>query len=181
MIEINNKKKIALIYGSDTGTTEGIAKELEKLLLTYFDIEILDMYKVKIEDFDRYNYFVLGLSTWYDGELQNDWYSFFDQFCEIDFTNKVIAIFGLGDQYGYGEYFVDGVGILATQVEKSGGKIIGKWPTDGYEFDESKALINEKLFYGLAIDEDNQGELTTERIENWVGQLKEEFSSFINT
>ena len=81
------------------------------------------------------------------------------------------------DQYGYGENFVDGIGILAVEIEKSGGKIVGKWPNKEYEFEESKALINEDLFYGLALDEDNQSELTSERLDQWVGQLIGEIHS----
>lgn len=178
---MKNITKIALIYGSDTGTTEGLAPEFNKLLSLNFDVESLDMYDVKPKDFDRFNYFVLGLSTWYDGDLQSDWEAFFDQFCEINFTDKVLAIFGLGDQYGYGQYFVDGIGIIASQIEKSGGKIIGNWSSDGYDFEESKALKEGGLFYGLPIDEDNQPELTTERIEAWVLQITEEFQDFINS
>ncbi|RMF69726.1 MAG: flavodoxin FldA, partial [Cyanobacteria bacterium J069] len=48
------------------------------------------------------------------------------------------------------------------------------WPTDGYDFNESKAVRDGK-FVGLAIDEDNQSDLTTERIQSWVAQLKREF------
>lgn len=174
---MESRKKIALIYGSDTGATEGIATELNDLLTKDFDVELIEMYDATVEDFDRFTYFVLGLSTWYDGQLQSDWDAFYEQFCEIDFTHKVCALFGLGDQYGYAEYFVDGIGIIANQIEKAGGEIIGKWPTEGYDFDCSKAVV-EDLFYGLPLDEDNQSELTTERIENWVEQLKKELSTF---
>jgi flavodoxin I len=31
------------------------------------------------------------------------------------------------------------------------------------------------MFYGLALDYDNQEELTGERIEKWVAQVKKEF------
>ncbi|NES97290.1 MAG: flavodoxin FldA, partial [Desertifilum sp. SIO1I2] len=43
------------------------------------------------------------------------------------------------------------------------------------DFTESKAIKNGK-FVGLAIDEDNQPELTEERVKAWVAQLKREFS-----
>ncbi|HBI39778.1 MAG TPA: flavodoxin FldA, partial [Tenacibaculum sp.] len=88
---------------------------------------------------------------------------------------KTIALFGLGDQYGYREFFIDGVGMLAKVILKNGGKIIGKWPIEGYDFTESKAKVeDEDLFYGLAIDEDNQPELTQERVKNWLNQLESE-------
>ena len=98
------------------------------------------------------------------------------EFSEIDFTNKTIALFGLGDQYVYADYFVDGVGIIGEVVINNGGKIIGKWSTEGYEHTESKAEIEEGVFLGLALDEDNQPELTDKRIETWIKQITEEFN-----
>tara|TARA_B110000046_G_scaffold173759_1_gene196721 strand:+ start:70015 stop:70569 length:555 start_codon:yes stop_codon:yes gene_type:complete len=175
MVEM--EKLIGLFYGSDTGTTEGIATELEKLITADFKVENFDMYHVNRVEFSRYKYFIFGLSTWYDGQLQSDWDTFYDEFCTIDFTGKVAAFFGCGDQFGYGEWFVDGIGIVAQQFEKAGGKLIGKWSTEGYEFEASKALIDEHTFYGLAIDEDNQADLTTERIEKWCQQIKQEFET----
>ena len=86
---------------------------------------------------------------------------------------KTVAVFGLGDQIGYSEYFVDGIGILAKVVLENGGKIIGHWPTEGYDYDESKGLLNEDYFYGLALDEDNQPELTEERLSIWLSMLQQ--------
>ncbi|MFW3346663.1 flavodoxin, partial [Aliarcobacter butzleri] len=44
-------------------------------------------------------------------------------------------------------------------------KIIGFTSTEGYYHDGSKAQIDDK-YVGLVIDEDNQSDLTDERIEN---------------
>jgi flavodoxin I len=82
-------------------------------------------------------------------------------------------MFGLGDQIGYGEYFVDGIGILAEVILKNGGEIIGFWSTEDYKFSASKALVNDRQFYGLAIDEDNEDERTYDRIKSWVALLDE--------
>ena len=80
----------------------------------------------------------------------------------------------MGDQIGYDEYFVDGIGILAKVILENGGKVIGNWPTEDYSFTESKALVNEGYFYGLPIDQDNEDDLTLGRLERWVRQLKNE-------
>ncbi|WP_103071596.1 flavodoxin [Aquimarina sediminis] len=173
-------EKIGLFYGSDTGCTDDITKDLvsiwgdEGLVVT----EIDDASK---EDFEQYKIIILGLSTWYDGDLQSDWESFFDEFQEIDFTNKVVAIYGLGDQIGYGEYFIDGVGILAKVVLENGGDIIGHWPIEGYRFTDSVALIEgkEDYFYGLAIDNDNESQLSDERLEKWIKQVKLELEPYL--
>ena len=46
---------------------------------------------------------------------------------------------------------------------EKGGTLIGRWPTDGYEFDESLALDNGE-FLGLGLDNDNQEDETEERL-----------------
>ena len=164
--------KAKIIYGSDTGNTEVVVEDLTKLL---DDVDVVTVDEISPEDWDH-DKFILGIPTWYDGELQSDWEDYFDDFQEIDFKGKTVAVFGLGDQVGYAEWFCDGVGILADIVEKNGGKVIGNWPTDGYEFESSKAVMNtNNTFYGLCIDEDNQPELTQERLKKWVEQLKNEY------
>ena len=165
--------KTKIIYGSDTGNTEVIAEELVKLLGEH---EVLTVDELEESDWGGNELYILGIPTWYDGELQSDWEDYLDDFQKIDFTGKTVAVFGLGDQVGYAEWFCDGVGILADIVEKNGGKVIGNWPTDGYEFESSKAVMNtNNTFYGLCIDEDNQSELTQERLKKWVEQLKNEY------
>ena len=162
--------KAKIIYGSDTGNTEVIAEDLVKLLGEH---EVLTVDELEESDWGGNELYILGIPTWYDGELQSDWEDYLDDFQKIDFTGKTVAVFGLGDQVGYAEWFCDGVGILADIVEKNGGKVIGNWPTDGYEFESSKAVMNtNNTFYGLCIDEDNQPELTQERLKKWVEQLK---------
>ena len=49
-------------------------------------------------------------------------------------------------------------------------KILG---SEGYDYDESKGLLNEDYFYGLALDEDNESDLTFQRVEKWVQQIKQ--------
>ena len=165
--------KAKIIYGSDTGNTEVIAEDLVKLL---DEPEVLTVDELEESDWEGNELYILGIPTWYDGELQSDWEDYLDNFQKINFTGKTIAIFGLGDQVGYDEWFCDGVGILADIVEKNGGTVIGNWPTDGYEFESSKAVMNtNNTFYGLCIDEDNQPELTQERLKKWVEQLKNEY------
>lgn len=168
--------KIALIYGSETGNTEDVAKAIiEKW--PNDEIELIEACDLDPSDFENYDNFILGLSTWNDGDLQSDWEDFFDDFEEIDFSNKTVAVFGLGDQSSYPDYFVDGMGIVAQSALNNGAKIIGNWPTEGYDFSESKAKIEGKdLFYGLAIDEDNESELTDARLDEWISIIVNEFN-----
>lgn len=167
--------KVGLVFGSDTGATEEITRSVVRKC-HFWDIETMDVQKVKQRDpafFERFPFIILGLSTWYDGDLQSDWETYYDDFKEVDFTGKIVAIFGLGDQYGYDDYFIDGVGMLAEVVLENGGTLIGHWPVEGYDFSESKALMDDdSTFYGLALDEDNQPELTDERLDAWIAQLQ---------
>ncbi len=174
-------KPIGLIYGSDTGMTEEITHNIVDEW-SVGEIEVIEVSSASVSDFEKFDVLILGLSTWYDGDLQSDWESYYDEFKTIDFTGKTVAIFGLGDQYGYGEFFIDGVGMLAEVVLENGGNIIGYWSTEGYDFTESKAEIEGKnLFYGLAIDEDNQPELTQDRVKEWLVQLEKELSPVLSS
>jgi flavodoxin I len=169
-------EKVGLFYGSDTGVTDEITKYFEE----YWEDENLELSEigyVTIEDFYKYRAIIIGVPTWYDGDLQSDWEDFFDDFKTIDFTGKTVAIFGLGDQIGYAEYFVDGIGILAKVIIENGGELVGYWPKLGYRFTDSVALIdnNSNMFYGLALDHDNESQLTDERLKTWIKQIKKEF------
>ena len=65
---------------------------------------------------------------------------------------------------------------LAKDIEKCISKKqneTGKVPTDGYTYDDSKSVIDGK-FCGLAIDEDNESELTDQRLQAWVQQINAE-------
>ena len=167
--------KIKLIYGSDTGNTELVTADLVKLL-DKEEVEVKTVDKVTQEDWESHFNYLLGIPTWYDGELQSDWEDYFDEFKKIDFTGKKVAIFGLGDQIGYEEWFCDGIGILGKVIIENGGKLLGYTQKDSsYDFDESLALADDSTLYGLALDEDNQPELTEERLKKWVIQIKNEF------
>lgn len=168
---------IGLFYGTDTGNTERAAKRIKELLETHYgagNVELNEIYKKKSEDMAKYNWLVLGMPTWYDGELQGDWESFISEMNQIDFNGKTVAFFGLGDQYGYASYFCDALGVFAEIVEKQNGKLIGFTSVSGFEHDFSKAQRGDK-FVGLCLDVDNQDDLTEPRMQDWVKQLTAEF------
>ncbi|AFY49100.1 flavodoxin, long chain [Nostoc sp. PCC 7524] len=166
-------KKIGLFYGTQTGKTESVAEIIRD---EFGDgvVELHDISQADTADFDEYQCVIVGCPTWNIGELQSDWEGFYPDLDEIDFNGKMVAYFGTGDQIGYGDNFQDAIGILEEKISQRGGKTVGYWSTDGYDFNDSKALRNGK-FVGLAIDEDNQSDLTDERIKAWVSHLKREF------
>ena len=169
--------KLGLFYGTDTGNTERVAKRLKELLeakLGAESIDLVEIYKKKKEDMAKYDLLILGMPTWYDGELQGDWESFISEMEQIDFTGKKVAFFGLGDQYGYASYFCDALGVFAEIVEKKNGKLIGFMKVEGFEHDFSKAQRGDQ-FVGLCLDTDNQDDLSEPRIQQWIEQVYQEF------
>lgn len=144
------------------------------------EIEVIEVSDIESsEQFQQFDLLILGIPTWYDGDLQSDWEDYFEHFQTIDFTNQIVAIYGLGDQIGYAEYFIDGVGILAEVVLNNGGTLIGEWPSEGFEHSESKALKDDDTFYGLPIDEDNHPDKTEPMLEQWLGQIDKEWMALI--
>jgi flavodoxin I len=86
----------------------------------------------------------------------------------------LVALFGLGDQVLWPSNFVDGLDTIYSAFIETGAQLIGKWSTEGYDFTDSKA-VEGNYFVGLALDEDQQDELSEERVSAWVKQIKEEF------
>ncbi|MCU0532367.1 MAG: flavodoxin FldA [Hydrococcus sp. Prado102] len=165
--------KIGLFYGTQTGYTQTAAEIIQKEFGGESVVELYDISKTEPSDFESYDYIIIGCPTWNVGELQSDWENFYDELDNINFTGKKVAYFGEGDAVGYPDTFQDAMGMLEEKISELGGETVGYWSTEGYEFSDSKALRNGK-FVGLALDEDNQSDLTEERIKDWVAQLKQE-------
>lgn len=162
--------KIGLFYGSDGGSTENVANKIAGLLS---DVTVFDVSKASKEDLLGFDNLILATPTYGSGDLQGDWEDFIGNFSEDDFKGKTVALVGVGDQDTYSDTFCDGMyGIYS--VAKSA-NIIGQTSTDGYDYEESKSVIDGK-FIGLAIDEVNQEDLTDERISKWLEVVKSKFN-----
>lgn len=162
---------IGIFYGSTNGNTQEAAEKIAEKL----GAKIHDVGKLKSGDeLGNYECLIFGTSTWYDGELQDDWDSYLNHLKKADLSGKKVAFFGLGDQEGYGSDFVSGMRIIYDVALMQGAIAVGRWEDTGYSYDDSAAVIEGK-FLGLALDEDNQSELSNGRIEQWCEQLKMEF------
>ncbi|MCU0500057.1 MAG: flavodoxin [Anaerolineae bacterium] len=168
--------KIGLFYGSNTGNTEFIAFQIKEAYekLDPGSVDVFNIGASSPEQILKYTYLIFGIPTWNTGELQDDWAAFWPKLGEMNFTGKKIAIFGLGDQNGYGFNFLDAAGMLADEVMKQGAELLGLWETNTYEFAESKANV-EDHFLSLGIDQDGQSGMTPARITKWVKRIKTEF------
>jgi len=162
--------KIGLFYSFNTTKTlvaaGKIAAELGEDIVSSVNVEEVDE-----EEFMSYDKMILGVPTWFDGELPNYWDEFVPAMEEMDLSGKTIAIFGNGDQKGYPENFADALGIMANLVEKLGGRLIGFTSAEGYNFEKSKALRGNQ-FTGLVLDFENSADQADDKIREWVAHIK---------
>ena len=168
---------IGLFYGSSTCYTEFVGEKIAKA----FADETVDLYKVgekPLQLAQNYRNLIFGIPTWDYGELQEDWENCWADLDHLDLHGKHLALYGVGDQIGYPDWFLDAMGYLHDKALVRGARITGHWPIAGYEFNSSQALTQDKQYFvGLAIDEENQFEQTDERIRVWVNNLRQAFAS----
>jgi len=167
--------KFGLFYGSTTCYTEITAEKIRHLI----GEDIVDIYNVKespLSLMENYDLLILGISTWDFGEIQEDWATIWEHITQPNLKGKPVALFGLGDQEGYGEWFLDAMGLLHDELKPIGVNFLGYWPTKGYQFEASKAVTHDGTqFVGLALDEDSQYDMSDERISRWVEQVLLEY------
>lgn len=167
--------KIGLFYGSSTCYTEMVSEKIRAIM----GEDLVDIYNIKdtpVATLQDYDFLLLGISTWDFGEIQEDWNAVWQQLDGLTLSNKHIALFGLGDQEGYGEWFLDAMGLLHDELQATGCRFLGYWPNEGYQFEQSKALTEDKQFFvGLALDEDSQYEITDDRLATWCEQILIEY------
>jgi flavodoxin I len=169
--------KIGMFIGSTTGKTESVASLIQEEFGGKDILEIHDISECEAKDFNIYDTVIIGCPTWNIGDLQSDWEEFIEDSIEdLELKGKKIAYFGTGDQCDYPDSYQDAIGLIEEQCSNKGAITCGTHKDDSHEFNDSKAF-KDGTWVGLAIDEDNQPELTQARIEKWVTLLKEEFKN----
>lgn len=169
--------RIGIFFGTDTGRTRRIAKEIAKRLGDAAAAPV-NIARASLADLLAYDALILGTPTLGDGELpgqstglsEASWEEFVPQLADADFSGKTVALFGLGDQKKYPDFFVDALGLLHDAFTARGARAVGYWPVDGYEFKASQAVDGDR-FLGLALDQINQPLLTEARLSEWLAQI----------
>ena len=168
--------KIGLFFGSNTGNTEinsgMMKKEFDKINPDLVDVHNIGL--VDIKKMEEYQLLIVGCPTWNVGELQDDWAIKFDSINELNLQGKKIAMFGVGDQFGYGDNFCDAIGILGYRFEARGAELVGFTDGRDFQYTNSVGVVN-GVFLGLTLDDDNQNDQTEERIDYWIDELLYEF------
>lgn len=139
--------KTLVIYGTTTGNTEMLAEEIvSELKSKEIDATMKNVMDTNINELSDYDVILLGSSTWEEGELQDDFTTFYSDLKMMNLKGKKVAVFGPGDS-SY-ENFCEAVNILEKCLEKC----------------EADLLLD-----GLKID----GEIydSTEKITKWAQQL----------
>ncbi|RUO56113.1 MULTISPECIES: flavodoxin FldB [Pseudidiomarina] len=171
--------QIGLFYGSTTCFTEIAAEKIQQQFPAG-QVELFNIKDVPLQHAETFDVLIFGLSTWDFGEIQEDWESHWEEIAALDLNGKVVALFGMGDQVGYTDWFQDALGMLHDELAASGTVRIGFWPNQGYDFAASKALTEDgEFFVGLALDEDSQYEFSDDRIAQWVAQVKQELAEVL--
>ncbi|HNU77934.1 MAG: flavodoxin [Prolixibacteraceae bacterium] len=171
-------KKTAIFFGPEKGSVNRVADRIRDII-GHDKVEMVPVRNATAADFDRFDRIIFGISTvgketWDGKPAKSDWGRFMPEVSRGNFAGKKVAIFGLGDHITYASNFVDFMGLLARELNKAGAEIFGKVSPDGYEFEESQALVD-NLFVGLPLDEDFEPEKTEERLQNWIKALKTDF------
>lgn len=169
--------KIGIIFGTDTGYTRRIAKQMAKKMGDVADKPV-NINRIDVDTFQAYDAMIVGTPTYGQGTLPGratgieagSWADFLPQLAGCDLSGKVVAIYGFGDQLKYEDRFVNGMRILYEWLVGLGATVVGDWPVDGYDFAASSAVIDGR-FVGLALDEKNQAMLTESRVDAWLAQV----------
>jgi len=161
---------IGLFYGSSMGNTKDAALQIQAAW-GGDEVAVGNIAGVTADDLEKFDLLILGTSTWGFGDWQDDWAGARDELGKVNWQGRRVALFGLGDQYGYADTFVDAMGLLYEMLTEQGAQVIGAWAGQDYDF-ESSCAHRDGCFVGLALDADNQAELTAPRIQQWIEQLK---------
>ncbi len=161
--------RIGIYFGSTTGNTESVAERIAGAVSDH-EVTLSNISGGSVADMLENDLLILGASTWGEGEVQDDWADLLKELGEADLSGKKVAIFGLGDQAGWSDTYVDGMSEIYAAVTAAGAEVVGRWPVDGYDFTSSKAVVD-GMFVGLALDESNQPEKTDSRISNWLAGI----------
>ena len=100
-------------------------------------------------DIAGYDGIICGAPTWHTGadteRSGTEWDSFiYGDLTSMDLKGKKVAIFGLGDQAGYGDNFCDAMDELARAFADNGATLVGSWEPDTEEAEEEDRYFFEK-------------------------------------
>lgn len=171
--------KIGVFCSSSTGNTDTVSEYIAKALKECDqDVICEEIGDTSEDELLGQDSIIVGAPTWHTGADEqrsgtswDEW--LYDTLPKLDLSGKRVAVFGLGDQESYSDYYCDAAGELYDLFEAKGAKMYGFTSTEGYNHEASKAE-RDGMFVGAMFDEDNQYDESEGRAKAWVEQLKSE-------
>merc|ERR1719325_548074 len=164
---------VGLLYATQTGNTETVAG----YVATQAGLEAADVGDYSAEDLAEFDGLIVGCPTWNTGADEyrsgTAWDDLLDDIKGTDLSGKSVAVFGCGDSQGYGDNFCDGIEELHETFAAAGAKMVGYVDAGAYQHEESKSVKGDK-FLGLPCDQDNEDDMTDDRVDAWIAQIKSE-------
>jgi len=167
--------KTGIFFGPEKGSVGKVAHLIEEKLGKE-KCDLIPVKNISGNVIDAYDKLIFGISTlgrtnWDSEHTDDDWDVFFTHLKEANWTDKKVAIYGLGDSINYPDHFVDAIGWLYERLNKLNVKVVGFVYPDNYNFNDSDALVDGR-FAGLPLDEDNESDKTNERVDAWLKRLQ---------
>ena len=168
--------KTALFFSPAGGSVDKVSHMLGAMIGTD-KVDIIHATEMNKEDLEKYENIILlgstvGADHWDNEVIVDEWVDFFEAMEDISLEDKKVAIVGLGNSVLYPSHFADGMAVLHDKIIQKNAKVYGKVNSEAYDFEDSEALDDDGYFCGLAIDEDNEPELTPGRLEKWIQLLQ---------
>eukprot|EP00879_Flechtneria_rotunda_P000186 GHRR01000257.1.p1 GENE.GHRR01000257.1~~GHRR01000257.1.p1 ORF type:complete len:250 (+),score=87.65 GHRR01000257.1:241-990(+) len=174
---------VAIYYSTATGKTQEVADVIKDALgdAANEPVDIGDVEDITTALTDSsLDGLIVGAPTWNtgadEGRSGTAWDDVVATIKGLNLKGRKVAVFGCGDQHSYGDYYCDAMEEIYSSFKAAGADLVGKWSTEGYEHSESKAEIEPGFFCGLALDQDNQDDLTEGRIAKWTAQILKEMN-----
>ena len=170
--------KIGIFFGTDTGSTRLVAKKIFSMLGETLADKPKNINRTSAAELLQYDALILGTPSYGIGDLpglatgcmEANWLEFMPRLDGADLSGKRVALFGLGNQERYADRFASSMIHLYRLFYGYGADIVGQWSTEGYQFEHSHAVIDNR-FVGLALDQRTQPHLTEERLNIWLAQI----------
>jgi len=166
-------RAVGLFFGTQTGKTEECAGKIAAA--SGCEAKAID--DVSAADLAGFDGLIVGAPTWNTGADEQrsgtTWDDYLEEIKGLDLCGKPVAIFGVGDSAGYGDNFCDAIEELHSTFSSAGAKMLGYVAASDYQHSDSKSVQDDK-FLGLPLDEDNEYDMTDDRVKKWVDQIKSE-------
>ena len=139
--------KVATIYSHKSTKTSQVAKLIHKHS-SWENIEDIDVENLMHKGVHSYNLLLLGVPSWFDGELPVYWDELVPYLEELDLKG----------------------------LSSGGATVIGYTSSEDYTFEKSKALEG-NLFKGLILDFENQQDKNEHRVKSWLQSIEKSIES----